>query len=174
MRYLPLVLVGVCSLAQAEIYKTYDKNGNVVFTDTPSGSAEQVQEKPVMTVPALSRDVINKKLKDKQKPAATAPTAYKITVDKPKANDTLHKSEPSFGAGITLDPPLWRDHHLQVLLDGKAQGQDNFSPTIDPASLERGQHRLEIKAVDAKGAELGKEVVDFFIQQPTAIKPKKP
>ena len=173
MRYLLLVLASVCGLAQAEIYKTYDKNGNVVFTDTPSAAAEQVQEKPIMTMPALSRDVIDKKQKDKPAPASTEPTAYKVAVDRPKANDMLHKTEASFNAVVSLTPPLWKEHHLHVTLDGKSQGIDNFAPTIDPVVLERGQHRLEIKAVDAKGRELGKEVIDFFIQQPSAIKPAK-
>lgn len=176
MRYLPLVLLSVCSLAQAEIYKTYDKNGNVVFTDTPSGSAEQVQEKQVMIVPALSQEVINKKLKDKagKSPADTAPTSYKISVDKLKANDTFRNTDAEFSAAVQLEPPLWKDHQLLVSLDGKALGQNSFAPLIKPAELNRGQHRLEIKAVNAQNVVLGTESVDFFIQQASAIKPKKP
>jgi len=36
MSYLPVMLLCVTSLAQAGIYKTYDKHGNVVFSDAPS------------------------------------------------------------------------------------------------------------------------------------------
>lgn len=173
MRYLPLVLVGVCCLAQAEIYKTYDKNGNVVFTDTPSGSAEKVQEKQIMTMPALSREVIDKK-KAKTEQPAKAPAGYKISVEKLKAGDVFRHTDPEFGVIIQLEPVLWKGHHLQVAIDDSPLGQDMFFPVIKPAELGRGQHRLEMKVVDAQNVVLSTESLDFFVQQPSAIKPKKP
>lgn len=173
MRYLPLLLLGLGCLAHAGIYKTYDKNGNVVFSDTPTSNAEEVADKPVATMPALPRDVIDKKLKIKpQNPAEVAPASYKISLDKLKTNDVLRHGEPALTALIQLEPQLWHAHHLLLSQDGKELARDTFSVSIDPSALERGQHRLEIKAVNNKGEVLTTEVVDFFVQQTTAVKAK--
>jgi hypothetical protein len=174
MRYLPVVLLCLTGLAQAGIYKTYDKNGNVVFTDTPSNDAQEVADKPVATIPALPRNVIEQKTKPIAKDGKAAePTAYKITIDNLKANTTFHREDKVVTANIQVEPPLWKYHHLQVTLDGKSLAQDNFAPEFDPSTAERGQHRLDVKVVNQKGAILSTEVVDFFVQLPSVAVKKK-
>ena len=173
MRYLPVILVCLTGLAQAGIYKTYDKNGNVIFSDAPSSDSQEVEDKPVMVVPALPKAVIDKKIQSTaNNKAATEPTSYKVTVANIKASDTLRKTDAALIATIQLEPQLWKEHHLIVLLDGKQIGQDNFSPKIDPTTLERGQHRLEINVLSNNKKSVATEVIDFFIQQPSAIKKK--
>ena len=175
MRYWLILLLSVSSVLHAGIYKSYDKNGNAVFSDAPSNDAQEVVEKPVMVVPALPQTVIDQKTQPLGKnTSATEPTDYKITIANIKANDTLRKEDKSFTAGVTLEPPLWKEHHLQLSLDGKQIGKDAFSVLIDPSVLERGQHRLAIAIVTNKNKILKTEVVDFFIQQPSvANKPVK-
>ena len=173
MRYGLILLVLLTSSVQAGIYKTYDKNGNAVFTDVPSNEAQEVEEKPIATMPALPRDVIDAKTKSlKDAKAATAPTAYKITVTGLAAQTTLRKEDKALNAAIQFEPALHKEHNLLVSIDGQSLGQDNFAPTIDPSKLERGQHRLEIKVIDKQKKTLQAEVIDFFIQQTTVNKPK--
>ncbi len=174
MRYLLVLLWCISSFAQAGIYKSYDKNGNVVFTDTPSNDAQEVADKPIVTIPALPKALIDQqKAKSANKNnVALEPSAYKVIIENLKPNDSFRREDKSVTANIQLVPPLWKEHHLQLTLDGKALSQDNFSPQIDLTTAERGQHRLEVKAVNLKGTVLGSEVVDFFVQVPTAIKPK--
>ena len=173
MRYLPVMLLCVTSLAQAGIYKTYDKHGNVVFSDAPSSDAQEIEDKPVMVVPALPKAVIDQKTQPLTKNTSpTEPESYKVKVANIKANDTLHKTDAALIATIQLEPQLWKEHHLIVLLDGKQIGKDNFSPKIDPTTLERGQHRLEINVLGKNKKNLATEVIDFFIQQPSVIKKK--
>ena len=52
-------------------------------------------------------------------------------------------------------------------------GKNNLSPQINPRSLERGQHRLEFKVLDAKQSVMQTQAIDFFIQQPSTKTPKK-
>lgn len=173
MRYWLVLLLSVCPALHAGIYKTYDKNGNVVFSDAPSADAQEVADKPVATIPALPKAVIDKKTQPlTPNNTPTEPTDYKITINNLKANAVLRKEEKSFAATIALEPQLWREHHLQVTLDGKQIGKDNLFPLIDPAVLERGQHRLEVVIVTNKKKILKTEVVDFFIQQPSVAKKK--
>ena len=63
MRLMVAISLLLTNVAQAEIYKTYDKNGNVIFSDVPSADAQQLEAKPIATVPALPRNVIDQKLK---------------------------------------------------------------------------------------------------------------
>ena len=173
MRYSLILLALLTSSVQAGIYKTYDKNGNVVFTDVPSNEAQTIEEKPIATMPALPRDVIDAKTKPlKDVKTAIIPIAYKVTVAGLAAQTTLRKEDKVLNASIQLEPALYKEHHLLVSLDGKSLGKDVFSPTIDPSKLERGQHRLEIKVVDKQQKVLNTEVVDFFIQQTTVNRPK--
>jgi hypothetical protein len=162
-------------LLQAGIYKTYDKNGNAVFSDAPTHDAQEVVEKPVMVVPALPKAVIDLKTQPLVKILLQQSLRIiKLPFPISKPNDTLRKEDKSFMAGVTLEPPLWKEHHLQLSLDGKQIGKDAFSALIDPSVLERGQHRLEVVIVTNKKKILKTEVVDFFIQQPSvANKPAK-
>jgi hypothetical protein len=173
MRYSLILLALLTSSVQAGIYKTYDKNGNVIFSDVPSNEAQEVEDKPVATVPALPRSVIDAKTKPlKDSKTATVPNSYKVTVAGLAPQTTLRKEGKALNAAIQLEPPLYKEHHLLVSLDGQSLGKDAFSPTIDPSKLERGQHRLEIKIIDKQQKTLQTEVVDFFIQQTTVNKPK--
>ena len=63
MRYRLMCLLMCCTAAQAGIYKTYDKNGNVIFSALPSNDAQQVETQPIAIVPALPRAVIDEKTK---------------------------------------------------------------------------------------------------------------
>lgn len=174
MRNWLIVLLSVCSIAQAGIYKTYDKNGNPVFTDAPSADAQEVEDKPVLTVPALSRSVIEQKTQPLTKnTSATEPADYKVSFTNIKANDSLRKEDKAVSAGVVLEPPLWREHHLLISLDGKQISKDGFSAMIDPEKLERGQHRLEVAIINNKSKVLRTEVLDFFIQQVSVANKKK-
>ncbi|HQV24004.1 MAG: DUF4124 domain-containing protein [Moraxellaceae bacterium] len=174
MRLVLLVTCLMASMAQAEIYKSYDKNGNVIFSDVPNDSAEKVEEKPIATVPALSPKIIEEKTKPIKDAKSTAvPNSYKITVSGLADQATIRKEAETFNAGIQFEPPLSKEHHITVSLDGKFLGKDAFSPSIEPSKLDRGQHRLEIKVLDKKQKIIQTESVDFFIQQPTVNKPKK-
>lgn len=174
-----LIVLTTPLLAQAEIYKTIDKNGNVVFTDTPTQGAQAVDEKPIMTMPALPQQVIKDSRKtgeDKNgKSVGNEPKAYKIKIGRPLANETIQHGTEKFKADLTLEPSLWSLHHLEIQLDGKPLPRDSLHPEIDPGALDRGQHRLAVQVVDAKKKVLSEASVDFFVQQPSQLlrKPSK-
>ncbi|HMY81349.1 MAG TPA: DUF4124 domain-containing protein [Agitococcus sp.] len=161
------------NLAQAEIYKTYDKNGNVIFSDVPSADAQHIEAKPIATVPALPRNVIDQKLKPQKDDKKLLPTSYNMTINGLASEAVLQKEQETFNLGIQFEPALAKEHTLQVFLDGQDMGKNNLSPQINPRSLERGQHRLEFKVLDAKQSVMQTQAIDFFIQQPSTKTPKK-
>ncbi len=166
MRLVVLCCLLSANLAQAEIYKTYDKNGNVIFSDVPSADAQQLEAKPIATVPALPRSVIDEKMKPKKDNKKSLPTSYKMTINGLASEAVLQKEQEAFNLGIQFEPALAKEHTLQVFLDGQDMGKNNLSPQISPSSLERGQHRLEFKVLDAKQNIMQTQAIDFFIQHP--------
>lgn len=173
MRVIIAIGLLLASVAQAEIYKTYDENGNVIFTDVPSSTAEKIEAKPIATVPALAPSLIKEKTKPINKEKDTAPTAYKIILSGLEAQATIPKEQEPFQAGIHFEPPLHKNHILVVALDGQDLGKNNFAPKIDPTQLDRGQHRLDIKIVDKAQKIIHSEVIDFFIHQTSVVGKKK-
>lgn len=166
MRLVVLCCLLSANLAQAEIYKTYDKNGNVIFSDVPSADAQHIEAKPIATVPALPRSVIDEKTKPKKDNKKSLPTSYKMTINGLASETILQKEQEPFNLGIQFEPALAKEHTLQVFLDGQDMGKNNLSPQISPSSLERGQHRLEFKVLDAKQNIMQTQAIDFFIQHP--------
>jgi len=119
MRYLPLMLLCLTGLAQAGIYKTYDKHGNVIFSDTPTPDAQEIEDKPVATIPALSRSIIEKNAKAKTNnitATAAEPESYKITIANIKANDTFRRE----------DPPNYRQYSVRASFVERASSTSLF------------------------------------------------
>lgn len=168
MRLVVVIGLLLTNVAQAEIYKTYDKNGNVIFSDVPSDSAEKVEEKPIMTVPALPAALKKPLTANSANKDSIIPKTYKIVISGLEAQATIQKQSPAFNLGLSFDPPLHKTHSLEVLLDSHNLGKNNFTPKIDPSQLDRGQHRLEVKIFDQKQKNIQTQVVDFFIQQASA------
>ncbi|HNJ86106.1 MAG TPA: DUF4124 domain-containing protein [Agitococcus sp.] len=173
MRLVVAISLLLTNVAQAEIYKTYDKNGNVIFSDVPSADAQHIEAKPIATVPALPRNVIDQKLKPQKDDKKLLPTSYNMTINGLASEAVLQKEQEPFNLGIQFEPALAKEHTLQVFLDGQDMGKNNLSPQINPRSLERGQHRLEFKVLDAKQSVMQTQAIDFFIQQPSTKTPKK-
>lgn len=169
IRYIGVLLAGLllsAGLAQAEIYKYYDKNGNLVLTDTPPDGAERVETKPMMTIPALAPD--SRTIDKPSTPAKAASTSYSIVIQMPEKDATYQRnSGESIPFAYSVNPSLQDGHVLEVLLDG--QPTEGMSVSAD--TLERGTHTLSVKVRDANKKELAQASSVFYIQQQTINKP---
>ncbi|MBK6758522.1 MAG: hypothetical protein IPG70_13375 [Moraxellaceae bacterium] len=105
----------------------------------PSNEAQTIEEKPIATMPALPRDVIDAKTKPlKDVKTAIIPIAYKVTVAGLAAQTTLRKEDKVLNASIQLEPALYKEHHLLVSLDGKSLGKDVFRPLLTQVNSKEG------------------------------------
>ena len=157
----------------AGIYKTYDKNGNVIFTDTPTQASQPVEEKPLMTMPGLSPKAILDSKKGASKVESgpdSPPTAYKISIIKPGMAEVIPSGSGVFKTEVTLEPILWKEHKLETLLDGTLIAKDNLHIEMDPQTLDRGEHRLEIRVLDKNNKVISSGIVEFVVQQPSLLK----
>lgn len=171
--WLSLVLMLPALSSGAEIYQYYDRDGNLVLSDTvPKEHADKVQRiqsRPVMTVPAVTPD-------KRRAPAAEvtparkpeAAQAYVIIVQSPEAEQTYLRGGEDIPVAVSVSPGLKPGHRLEMLLDGRAV--DNLA-LIEADQLDRGEHRLQVRVVSAEGKELASVAVPFYIRQHSVLKP---
>lgn len=154
MRYVMVLLAGLwltAGLAQAEIYKYYDKNGNLVLTDTPPEGAERVETKPLMTIPALSPEASARANNAPDVRPRAANTTYAIVIQMPQRDATYQRNlGESIPFAYSVDPALSAGHVLETSLDGKVTSESSVSSE----SLERGTHEFVVKVRDEKGLSL--------------------
>lgn len=157
-----LVLTVLAVPAQADVYRYIDKNGNLVLTDQAVPGAVKVQEKPVMTIPALKglTPTGNKKKTDTK---AAPLKDYAITIASPAPESTFQRySGDAVPVAVSVSPDLDGGLTLKLLLDG--QPYDGGQLPLD--EMDRGKHVLSAVIVDEAGnVVLQGPANSFYVQQ---------
>ncbi len=127
-------------LCQAEIYKTTDENGNVVYTNvpTPTQQAEKVELPPVNQQPAVKTQIRPKQQKKAQ-------TNISLSISSP-ANDSV-----IVGGNLTVVVQSSRGLPTGVRLDLNFNGSPKKSGqpgAFEFSNLDRGSYRLQAIAYD--------------------------
>lgn len=171
-RWFPLfLLLPLATSAQAEIYKYYDQDGNLVLSDAvpeeQAEKAEKLQPREVMTVPAVKPER-PRALRTAAKPAPRADSAYAIVIQSPTADATYRREDGDVPVAVSLNPSLQEGHRFELLLDGKSAPD---LASVSAAELDRGSHELEARVVDANGKVLHRAKVTFHVHQHTVLGP---
>ena len=167
LRNLLVILVLASAPSLAQIYKSTDADGNVVFTDTPPDhtTSEQVDLKPTNTLapppaaPASSPG--------KPGPTLAAPPAPQATITEPANETTIPMGGGNFTVSATVDPGLSGGQGLQLLIDGKPEGEVQPNATWHLMNVFRGAHDLVVQVVDSDGKALSSsEPVRVYVLRP--------
>jgi hypothetical protein len=140
----------------AQIYKSTDQDGNVIFTDTPppdSPATQEVELQRTNTAPPPP-DLPQASTRSNES-KSEAPPVPKATITAP-ANDTTFPVglAGSFSVSAHVDPPLGRGEGLRLTVDGEPRGGPQASGFWDLNNVYRGTHTLIVEVVDADGAVL--------------------
>jgi len=140
--------------AQAQIYKTTDEKGNVIYTDRPpadGGASEKVELGTLNTAPPP--------------PAAASPSpraapkrdeavSYSVTIVAPENETSLPMGPGDFSVKAVLKPPLAESDLVQLYMDGKPEGEPQRSLSWSLTGVFHGAHDLKVVVVDASGEQL--------------------
>ncbi len=152
MRYFIVLLVLLTGLAQAEIYKTTNADGEVIFSDQPSPGAEQVQlpELPTYSAPSAHTRARTTSAAQKQPPKSHYQSMVFTT---PEDDATLRTNLGDVSASVSLQPVLKirLGHRIQYYLDDVPHGKPVAMTKISFTNLDRGSHLLSASVVDAQG-----------------------
>jgi len=152
MKYYTLLLLLITFAAQADVYRSVDKQGNVIFSDTSTDNAEKIelQESYIYTPPVIIDEA------DDELPSPLVEMAvpdYSIVITSPSQNEAIRENAGNITITIAVTPALntERGDKLIFSLDGllKSETQDANSYTF--TNVDRGSHIAVVSIVDKTG-----------------------
>ncbi len=147
---LVLWCVFITTGAFAQVYKTLDKDGNVVYSDTPPNEqAQAVELKEITTMPA---DV--PRGSSSYNPQDNAAVSYQVDIVSPRNEVVIPPGQRDLAVAISLNPSLQQDHLITYYIDGELI-QETQSTSIVIQDPPRGGRTLTVEVINQQGDVLG-------------------
>jgi hypothetical protein len=177
---LALALMAVAvSPAQAKIYKTIDKDGNVVYTDVAPTQREgegELQVEELNTYRSPEPAVLPTVRLSPEAPPLEAEEVVTYTaleLSSPTADQAIRANNGNISLSANVLPALQDDHALRFFLDGVPVATVN-GLTAALTAVDRGTHSARVAIVDRAGATIRESaavefhVLRYSIQNPNA------
>ena len=174
MKYF-LIMLLLAGNVHAEVYKSINAAGEVVYSDTRTEGAEAIKlpELPTYTPPPVPP------------PATTASTkapvdqqAYQsLVIVKPENEATVRNNLGVIMVALQLTPALssTSDHSIQFYLDGDAYGDPGSALHATLSNVDRGEHSLSAAVLDADGETLIRtDPIIVHLHRETIYNPNNP
>ncbi len=144
MVILPLVFV---NLALAAIYKTVDKDGNVIFTDTRPADepSEEVKLRPITPMSPAPTGRSGSSLQGEK--GESKDLYSRLDIVEP-ANDSTVRDQGNFTVKVATEPRIFSGHRVRLLLNGGVVGESKRKLSFDLTNVDRGTHTLTVEIVD--------------------------
>lgn len=167
-----LALCWHTDLRATDIYKTFDENGDPVYTDqppTPESKPITLRELSVVDAPTYSRA----RTTQQSDPADAPPSMnelrrtfrdFRMVSPAPEQNiwGTGNTVTLAWDAGA----PLMEGMSVIFYIDGQAVTQPTSEATFTSGQLDRGQHTAKVDLIDANNTVLvSAPTVTFYIMQ---------
>ena len=153
-RFLPglvclILLLPLTLVAQEQIYRSVDDQGQPVFSDQAGEGSQPVTLAPTNTVPpgTLSPDV--------DQAAAQSPSDYAVAIRSPSNDESFVNTGGSFSVVADIQPAPESGAMVQLLVDGAVYGEPQAGGVFELNGLPRGSHTLQVEVIDAQGSSLG-------------------
>jgi len=173
MKRLPLLLMLLAGIAQADVYKSVNDKGEVTYSDQPMPKAERMKlpELPTYTAPPLPQL--------SSTPESTpVPSLYQsMKILEPENDATIRDNQGVVRVRILLAPPLMtkQGHKIQFYLNGEPNGIPVSNTSISFSNLDRGSYTLSASVLDAKGESvMTSDPVAFHLHQESILNPNNP
>ncbi len=151
------------------VYKYYDADGNVVFTDTPVPGAEKIVLPDPQTYSSPAPRRVNSLPEMPDTPAGDLSPYSQFKIRSPSPDQTFRNVEDVL-VTLSIMPRLRAGHKVEVLLDGKAIGAPKPSPQFALQNVARGTHTVEARILDANGKQVATTgSVTFHMHRASAL-----
>ncbi|GAB3108213.1 DUF4124 domain-containing protein [Aestuariicella hydrocarbonica] len=161
-------LLGTSLFAAAEIYKSVDEHGNVIYTDNPKGNnkVNTVELPPVNTQPATP--VYQRPT---QQPSQS--TEYQVTIHAPQDGAQIPTGQRDIPVSLNVSPQLKQGAYIQILLNGQVFGSDFHATQFTLQGVYRGEHHLQAVVISASGEELARsDSVTIYVHRASVARPQ--
>ena len=130
----------------AEVYRSVDENGNVIFTDQPSPDAELIELDELQTIDAPTRG----DFEYTPPPEKPAPRYSAVTIISPQHDLAIRDNAGNVTVNISTQPDLRSSDELVLYMDGKEIILGKSTAKAFTA-LDRGTHQLRAVIRDING-----------------------
>ncbi len=166
-----LVLAALSAGAAAQVYRTVDEHGNVIYSDRPQPGSEELKGVGVQTVENPPAPAV-------QRPP-TPPQAQPYTdivITAPESGATLRDNTGNVQVSAALTPGLQSGfgHRAQLYVDGVPHGEPGAGLAWTLSNVDRGSHTLRLAIVDPDGREVAASAATTFQLHRTIKKKAQP
>ena len=146
---------------QSQVYRSVDKDGNVVYSDEPSQGAQEVEVKELETVRSLELP----SQPDSRKKPEPAPAYSHIEIINPADDTPLRDNAGNVEVIISLAPELRNGHSMVLYLDGQEYAKGRLT-SFKLENIDRGTHQLRASVVDAQDRQqIATKTTTFHLQR---------
>ncbi len=165
LAYITLIGMLTVSAQAADIYRSKDSEGNVVYSDTAGPGSEKVVVEEPTIVP--SQPLPSGRTQSKtEKPGAVK---YKsLTITQPADEQTIRNNVANVKVAISAQPHLQSGsgHRLQLLFDGQGVGEPGRKTNFTLESVDRGAHTLQAVISTPEGKVVMRSpITTFFVHK---------
>ncbi|MEM7405863.1 MAG: DUF4124 domain-containing protein [Pseudomonadota bacterium] len=148
-----VLCASLLSGAYAQVYKTRDKYGNIIYSDKPSSGSKEIYVPPAPEpAPAPSKAGSSSKAKEeKLLEPPDPPVRYTIRITAPKPDSVMRQNAGNVAVAVQIKPRLQGKDKVQFLLDGGAAGQPSKGLRTELKNIDRGTHSIGARIVGSKG-----------------------
>ncbi|HIG39922.1 MAG: DUF4124 domain-containing protein [bacterium] len=148
-----LLLILPIYAQSAEVYRTKDADGNVVFSDQPSDEAEVVKLGKTMSyTPAPELQTLaSPEVPDE---VEKGPQYTEFTITSPQGEEAIRSNNGDLRVAFTLKPTLQNNHSIELLMDGTSKHTSKSATAIELPNVDRGTHSIQMQVVDDNSGEV--------------------
>jgi hypothetical protein len=151
MKRILILLVLFACQANAEIYKSVNADGEVVYTDTPTQGAERLK---MPALPTYTPPPVPTSTSYAPVPAPEKADFYKsFVIASPANEETIRNNLGILNIEAQLTPVLQvrLKHRVQFFLNGEPYGMPIGNTSLTISNLDRGDYTLSATVLDADG-----------------------
>jgi len=145
-----LFAVFMAGVTQAQVYRSVDKNGNVIYSDQQTKGSVKVEVKEIETVKSLDTSNLPPPMQSKQQTDESYYTNLEIT--SPRDDESIRENSGNLTVTTSIAPQLQAAHQLVLYMDGKDLVTSRDS-SFQLQNIDRGTHQLRVVIVDIDGRE---------------------
>jgi hypothetical protein len=153
MKQLLILLALFACQANAEIYKSINADGEVVYSDSATKGAEKLK---MPALPTYTPPVIPPPSATPGKSAEEAGFYTSFVINSPEDEETIRNNLGVLNISTRLDPVLQTrlNHRVQFYLNGEPYGEPVGRTNLTINNLDRGDYTLSASVMDTEGKAL--------------------
>ena len=130
-----------------EVYKTVDKDGNIIFSDKPSSNSEEIKLQELKTTETIKPSISSSSRKSRGENEEDL-SYKKLFVSNPVDGSSVRSNSGNVSISIVLEPSLRSGHRILITMDGKEVSKGS-GKSASVTNIDRGTHTVGASVIDS-------------------------